>query len=119
MCCAPERRRASRARARRGRWASCGAAGGATAQRARGGGRAPPLGALRLDLTPAGLHYLLVHYDIPFLDPAAWRLELGGHVATPLSLDLAALRSRPRVSHTVTLECAGNGRAKLLPRPVS
>jgi DMSO/TMAO reductase YedYZ molybdopterin-dependent catalytic subunit len=78
-----------------------------------------PLEALRLDLTPAGLHYLLVHYDIPFLDPAAWRLELGGHVATPLSLDLAALRKRPRVTHTVTLECAGNGRARLLPRPVS
>ncbi|HEY7593651.1 MAG TPA: sulfite oxidase [Actinophytocola sp.] len=78
-----------------------------------------PLEALRYDLTPPGLHYLLVHYDIPFLDPASWRLEIGGHVATPLSLDLAALRSGPAVTHRVTLECAGNGRAKLLPRPVS
>ena len=28
-----------------------------------------PLEALRYDVTPAGLHYLLVHYDIPFVDP--------------------------------------------------
>ncbi len=78
-----------------------------------------PLEALRFDLTPPGLHYLLVHYDIPFVDPATWRLELGGHVRTPLTLDLDALRARPAVTHTVTIECAGNGRARLLPRPVS
>ena len=33
-----------------------------------------PLEALRYDVTPIGLHYLLVHYDIPAVDPAAWRL---------------------------------------------
>ena len=27
-----------------------------------------PLEALRYDVTPAGLHYLLVHYDIPLID---------------------------------------------------
>ncbi len=78
-----------------------------------------PLEALRYDLTPPGLHYLLVHYDIPFVDPESWRLRVGGHVREPLELDLAALRARPRVTRTVTLECAGNGRARLLPRPVS
>jgi DMSO/TMAO reductase YedYZ molybdopterin-dependent catalytic subunit len=78
-----------------------------------------PLEALRFDLTPPGLHYLLVHYDIPFLDPASWRLSIGGHVRAPLSLSLSELRSRSRVARTVTLECAGNGRARLLPRPVS
>ncbi|MGH3878154.1 MAG: sulfite oxidase [Actinophytocola sp.] len=78
-----------------------------------------PLEALRHDLTPPGLHYLLVHYDIPFVDPSSWRLQVGGHVRTPLTLDLADLHDRPRVSRTVTLECAGNGRARLLPRPVS
>ena len=30
-----------------------------------------PLEALAYDLTPAGLHYLLIHYDIPVVDPAA------------------------------------------------
>jgi len=78
-----------------------------------------PLEALRYDLTPPGLHYVLVHYDIPYVDPATWRLSIDGQVRTPFGLDLAALRARPKVETTVTLECAGNGRAKLHPRPVS
>ena len=78
-----------------------------------------PLEALRYDLTPTGLHYLLVHYDIPAVDPATWELRIDGAVSTPLQLDLDALRQRPRVTLPVTLECAGNGRARLSPRPVS
>jgi DMSO/TMAO reductase YedYZ molybdopterin-dependent catalytic subunit len=78
-----------------------------------------PLEALRYDLTPTGLHYLLVHYDIPAVDPATWELHIDGAVSNPLRLDLAALRERPRVTVPVTLECAGNGRARLSPRPVS
>jgi sulfane dehydrogenase subunit SoxC len=78
-----------------------------------------PLEALHFDVTPPGLHYLLTHYDIPAVDPDAFRLVVDGLVETPLSLDLDALRSRPRVSTVVTLECAGNGRARLHPRPVS
>ncbi|MDP9868897.1 MULTISPECIES: sulfite oxidase [Streptosporangium] len=78
-----------------------------------------PLEALRYDVTPVGLHYLLIHYDIPHLDPQAWRLRIDGHVRHPLTLDLAAIRARPYVTHRVTLECAGNGRARLAPRPIS
>lgn len=78
-----------------------------------------PLEALRFDVTPPGLHYLLTHYDIPVLDPAAFRLVVDGVVDSPLSLDLDAIRARPRASTVVTLECAGNGRARLRPRPVS
>src|SRR6187431_3106749 len=78
-----------------------------------------PLEALRYDVTPLGLHYLLTHYDIPDIDPATYRLSIGGLVERPVSLSLAELRARPRVSAAVTLECAGNGRARLVPRPVS
>jgi DMSO/TMAO reductase YedYZ molybdopterin-dependent catalytic subunit len=78
-----------------------------------------PLEALRYPLTPVGLHYLLIHYDIPAVDPQTWRLEIGGHVERPLSLSLADLRARPAVTRAVTLECAGNGRARLEPRPLS
>jgi sulfane dehydrogenase subunit SoxC len=78
-----------------------------------------PLEALRFDVTPPGLHYLLTHYDIPAVDAAAFRLVVDGLVGTALSLDLEAIRSRPRLSTVVTLECAGNGRARLCPRPVS
>ena len=81
--------------------------------------RGLPLEALRYDLTPAGLHYLLVHFDIPDIDPAAWRLRVAGNVARPLELSLDDIRVRPRQTMAVTLECAGNGRARLLPRPIS
>lgn len=78
-----------------------------------------PLEALRYDVTPAGLHYLLIHYDIPEAEPATWRLQIGGNVGVERSLSLDDLRARPRVSLAVTLECAGNGRALYEPRPVS
>jgi sulfane dehydrogenase subunit SoxC len=84
-----------------------------------GRNHALPLEALRYDVTPVGLHYLLIHYDIPDLDPERFRLTVDGRVDRVLTLDLAALRARPRVTRRVTLECAGNGRALLSPRPVS
>ena len=78
-----------------------------------------PLEALRHPITPAGLHYLLIHYDIPAVDPADFVLDFGGAVERPLSFSLDELRARERVSLPVTFECAGNGRALLEPRPVS
>ena len=70
-----------------------------------------PLELLREPITPAGLHYLLIHFDIPHVDPDTWRLEIGGLVERPLELSLADLRARPAQTIAVTLECAGNGRA--------
>jgi DMSO/TMAO reductase YedYZ molybdopterin-dependent catalytic subunit len=81
--------------------------------------RGMPLEGLRYDVTPVGLHYLLIHFDIPDLDPEAWRMAIEGLVERPLELDLAALRARPPQTLTVTMECAGNGRARLQPRPIS
>jgi DMSO/TMAO reductase YedYZ molybdopterin-dependent catalytic subunit len=78
-----------------------------------------PLEALREDITPIGLHYLLIHYDIPRVDAETWRLEVDGRVRAGLSLDLAALRALPSHEVVATMECAGNGRARLAPRPVS
>jgi sulfane dehydrogenase subunit SoxC len=78
-----------------------------------------PLEALRHPITPAGLHYLLIHYDIPAVDPASFQLEITGAVDHPSTLSLDALRARERVEQPITFECAGNGRALLKPRPVS
>jgi DMSO/TMAO reductase YedYZ molybdopterin-dependent catalytic subunit len=78
-----------------------------------------PLEALAFDVTPVGLHYLLVHYDIPVVDADSWRLSVGGCVRRELSFSFEELRARPPVTRAVTLECAGNGRARLSPRPVS
>jgi sulfane dehydrogenase subunit SoxC len=77
-----------------------------------------PLEALRYPVTPVGLHYLLIHFDVPE-PPADWRLEVGGRVRRPLSLSLDELRSRPHERLQVTMECAGNGRARLEPHVTS
>jgi DMSO/TMAO reductase YedYZ molybdopterin-dependent catalytic subunit len=79
-----------------------------------------PLEALRYRVTPTGLHYLLIHYDIPAVDPATFELSLGGLVSQPTTLSLDDVRAQPAVELEVTMECAGNGRALLpAPRPVS
>jgi DMSO/TMAO reductase YedYZ molybdopterin-dependent catalytic subunit len=78
-----------------------------------------PLEALRHPITPIGLHYLLIHFDIPAVDERTWRLRIGGLVDRPLTLSLEELKARPARTETVTLECAGNGRALLAPRALS
>ncbi|HJU49056.1 MAG TPA: molybdopterin-dependent oxidoreductase, partial [Gaiellaceae bacterium] len=80
---------------------------------------AMPLEALRWPITPVGLHYLLIHYDVPLVEGATWRLEVGGCVERPQSLSLDDLRALPAREVVATMECAGNGRALLEPRPVS
>ena len=81
--------------------------------------RGMPLEGLRYDITPTGMHYLLIHFDIPAVDADAWRLNIGGLAANPVSLSLDDIKRRPSVTMPVTMECAGNGRARLNPRPVS
>ena len=55
---------------------------------------AMPLEALRYPITPAGLHYLLVHYDIPAVDPATWRLTLDGAVERAAVADARRICAR-------------------------
>jgi DMSO/TMAO reductase YedYZ molybdopterin-dependent catalytic subunit len=78
-----------------------------------------PLEALQYAITPIGLHYLLIHFDIPVVDVAGWGLNVGGHVRNPMRLTLDQIRARPAKTIAVTLECAGNGRARISPRPLS
>jgi DMSO/TMAO reductase YedYZ molybdopterin-dependent catalytic subunit len=75
--------------------------------------RGMPLEALRHDITPTGLHFLLLHFDMPAVDLAEWRLDIGGNVERPLSLSLDDLAALPARTTTVTMECAGNGRARM------
>lgn len=76
-----------------------------------------PLEALRYDVTPAGLHYLLIHFDVPYVAAdAEWSLAVGGRVRTPVRLSLEDIKRLPQKALRVTLECAGNGRATLQPR---
>lgn len=73
---------------------------------------------LALDITPIGAHYLLTHFDVPLL-PETHTLRFEGAFNAPYTLGLDEIRAAPRITRPVTLECAGNGRAGLDPRPFS
>ena len=77
------------------------------------------LEGLRYDVTPVGMHYLLTHYDVPHVAAHEWQLTIDGCVDNPLTLSLDDVRSRPSITQRVTMECAGNGRMGLSPRPLS
>ena len=77
-----------------------------------------PLEALRWPVTPVGMHYLLIHYDIPLVGDD-WALTVDGNVGTPFTLTLDEVRALPAHEVVATMECAGNGRAKFTPRPLS
>src|SRR5919202_6255138 len=74
------------------------------------------LEGLRYPITPIGIHYLLIHFDIPFIDPATYALEISGRVSNPLRLTLEDIKARPALTMPAVMECAGAGRAHLSPR---
>ncbi len=78
-----------------------------------------PAEALRYDVTPPGLHYVLIHYDIPYAVADDWSCSVTGLVGRELSLSLADLAALPQHTVRVTMECAGNGRVGVNPRPLS
>ena len=65
-------------------------------------------------ITPVGLHYLLIHYDIPAVDAAtlAARDRRAASSGRCRCRWTTCARAR-RVERAVTMECAGNGRALL------
>ncbi len=67
------------------------------------------------NVMPNASFYVRNHFQIPNVDPAAWRLRISGLVDRPLSLSLRDLTSMPSQTRVVTLECAGNGRSQLDP----
>lgn len=77
-----------------------------------------PLEGLAYPVTPTGMHYQLTHFDIP-TPPSNWQLSIGGLVDEPVTLSLEDLQKRPTTTTTVTMECAGNGRALMNPRYAS
>lgn len=70
-----------------------------------------PLTGLRENITPNHLHYVLNRFPIPNLNLSKWTLRVYGHVKKPLLLTYEDLMDVPPKTLTVTLECAGNGRA--------
>src|SRR5258708_36043113 len=62
---------------------------------------------------PNASFYVRNHFQIPKLDPAVWRLSVGGLVDRPLSLSLRDLTNMPSQTNVVTLECADRKSTRL------
>ncbi len=77
------------------------------------------LETLDCDITPTGTHYLLTHFDVPMLSAPDHVLEFAGAFEAPFALSMDEIKAQPQVTQPVTLECAGNGRAGMDPRPLS
>lgn len=70
-------------------------------------------------LTPNDAFFVRYHLsDVPTeVDPATFRLTIGGHVQEPLTLSLAELRRAYPVQEIVAVnQCSGNGRGFFEPR---
>lgn len=70
-----------------------------------------PVSLLNTWITPNDLFYVRHHSYAARVDVNEWKLTVGGEVQTPITLTLDELKRAPKHSVTVTLECAGNGRA--------
>jgi DMSO/TMAO reductase YedYZ molybdopterin-dependent catalytic subunit len=76
-----------------------------------------PLEVLASIPTPTQLFYVRSNFDIPRIDRDAWRLRVTGAVATPREFGFDDLEQFARTEALVLLECAGNGRRRMVPVP--
>jgi DMSO/TMAO reductase YedYZ molybdopterin-dependent catalytic subunit len=74
-----------------------------------------PVSLLNTWITPNDLFYVRHHLYAANVDVNEWKLTVGGEVQTPITLTLDELKRLPKHIVTVTLECAGNGRAFSVP----
>jgi sulfite oxidase len=70
-----------------------------------------PVSLLNTWITPTDLFYVRHHLYAAKVDVNEWKLTIGGEVQNPITLTLDELKRAPKHAITVTLECAGNGRA--------
>jgi DMSO/TMAO reductase YedYZ molybdopterin-dependent catalytic subunit len=57
------------------------------------------LEGLAYPITPIGMHYLLIHYDIPEIDEKTYQVKVDGRVKNKLTLDMDYFRSPAEGHH--------------------
>lgn len=75
-----------------------------------------PLSSLNGPITPTNQFFVRTHFPMPVIKAANWRLTVDGAVEKTLSLSYDDLRKLPAQTKPILLECAGNGRAHLVPK---
>ena len=56
--------------------------------------------------------FAVQHYNVPKLDPAAYKLRIEGLVDKPMELSLEDIKKRPRVEQVIGFECSGNNNTR-------
>lgn len=76
-----------------------------------------PLHVLAEPVTPIDSFFVRSNFAVPRIDTNEWRLSVAGLVGNPLSISLRELMSLGETDVTSVMECAGNGRQLMSPRP--
>ncbi|SFJ43579.1 sulfite oxidase [Planctomicrobium piriforme] len=75
-----------------------------------------PFSNLQTVITPTNQFFVRSHFPVPSISAEDWRLEVTGEVDAPFKLSYDELRRLPAETRSATIECAGNGRAFLVPK---
>ena len=75
-----------------------------------------PFPTLGERIVPNERFFVRTHFPLPKIDIATWRLKVEGHVEKALDFGLDDIRKLPAKTVPATVECAGNGRAFLVPK---
>ena len=75
------------------------------------------IAALQEHLTPNDRFFVRNHFDMPGLDPEAYLLHAEDIGRRVTGFTLAKLDRLPQRHVTAVLECIGNGRRRMVPRP--
>ena len=70
-----------------------------------------------MPITPTGHFFVRSHFAVPQVVLEQWRLVVEGAVDHPFTLSAEQLQGLPHEELEVVLECAGNSRASVRPRP--
>ncbi|MBE7170089.1 MAG: sulfite oxidase [Williamsia sp.] len=75
-----------------------------------------PFPTLKERITPNNRFFIRTHFPVPKIEAAGWQLKIEGEVRTPTVIGYDELRKLPAKKVMATIECAGNGRAFLVPK---
>ncbi len=75
------------------------------------------LSSLTDDVTPTNRFFIRSHFAVPHLTRDAWRLKVRGTVEREVVLDFDEFSALPHRDLVVTMECAGNSRSTVRPKP--
>lgn len=75
-----------------------------------------PFPTLDGPVTPTNRFFIRTHFPIPSIDVSQWTLTIDGAVERPVCLTYDELLKMPASTLPILLECAGNGRANLVPK---